>query len=94
MIAIFPGDTMRSQHLLATMLFFLLFASAMILFSIAILFEKDYENFYGYIGFAMAILLLLYMSVFLLNAAIQKITVYILFSWVIIQGYKLWKVLE
>ncbi|TFG01992.1 MAG: DUF998 domain-containing protein [Promethearchaeota archaeon] len=94
LIAFFPGDLMYQAHILATMAFFLLFASAMIIYSIVMLLDKDYENYYGYIGFAMAIMLLLYMSIFLLNAAFQKITVYVLFSWVIIQGIKLWTILE
>ena len=94
LIALTPGDIMRDQHILVTKLFFLLFASAIIVYSIAILLNKEYENLYAYIGFAMAVLLLLYMSVFLLNAAVQKITVYVLFSWVIIQGVKLWIILE
>jgi len=94
LIALTPGDIMRDQHILVTMLFFLLFASAIIVYSIAILLNKEYENFYAYAGFAMAVLLLLYMSIFLLNAAVQKITVYVLFSWIIIQGVKSWKILE
>ena len=94
LIALTPGDIMRAQHILVTMLFFLLFALAIIVYSIAILFNKEYENLYAYVGFAMAILLLLYMSIFLLNAAVQKITVYVLFSWVIIQGVNVWKILE
>ena len=94
LIALIPGDIMRNQHILVTMLFFLLFASAIIVYSIAILFNKEYENLYAYVGFAMAVLLLLYMSVFLLNAAVQKITVYVLFSWIIIQGVKSWQILE
>lgn len=94
LIALTPGDIMRAQHILVTMLFFLLFALAIIVYSIAILFNKEYENLYAYVGFAMAILLLLYMSIFLLNAAVQKITVYVLFSWIIIQGVKSWQIFE
>ena len=94
LIALTPGDIMRDQHILVTRLFFLLFALAIIVYSIAILFNKEYENLYAYVGFAMAILLLLYMSVFLLNAAVQKITVYVLFSWIMIQGVKSWQILE
>ena len=94
LIALTPGDIMRDQHILVTMLFFLLFASAIIVYSIAILFNKEYENLYAYVGFAMAILLLLYMSIFLFNAAVQKITVYVLFSWIIIQGVKSWQIFE
>jgi len=94
LIALTPGDIMRNLHLLVTMLFFLLFASAIIIYSIAILFNREYENLYAYTGFAMAVLLLLYMSVFLLNAAVQKITVYVLFSWIIIQAMKTWKILN
>jgi len=94
LIALTPGDIMRDQHILVTMLFFLLFALAIIVYSIAILFNKEYENLYAYVGFAMAILLLLYMSIFLFNAAVQKITVYVLFSWIIIQGVKSWQIFE
>ena len=94
MVALIPGDIMRDQHLLVTMLFFFFFALGIIVYSIAMLFNKNYDNFYAYIGFAMAVLLLLYMSIFLLNAAVQKITVYVLFSWIIIQGIKVWKILD
>jgi len=94
LIALTPGDLVLELHGFATRLFFLLFALAIIIYSIVILFDKKFENIFAYVGFAMAILLLLYMSIFLLNAAFQKITVYVLISWVIIQGYKLWKILE
>jgi hypothetical membrane protein len=94
LIALSPGNLVLELHLLVTRIFFLSFALAIMIFSIVILFNKEYENIFAYIGFTMAILLLLYMSIFLLNAAFQKITVYVLISWVIIQGYKLWKILE
>ena len=94
LLAIFPGNLLFTPHIITTRLFFLLFASAMIIFSIAILYNKDYENYYAYIGFIIGIIILLYVMVFLFNAAFQKITIYLLILWGAIQGLKIWKTAE
>jgi len=94
LIAYTPYDILLELHILAVQIFFLLFAFAIIIYSITILLDKDYASIYAYIGFAMAVLLILYTYVFPFNPAFQKVTVYVLISWVIIKGYKLWNMLE
>lgn len=91
LLAIFPSDVLHVPHVLTTQLFFIFYGVTIILFSLAILIDKDYENYYGYIGLIIAVFLLLYAFVFLYNAPFQKVTVYLTILWSAIQGIKLWK---
>ncbi|MFX1499303.1 MAG: hypothetical protein ACFFBH_17435 [Promethearchaeota archaeon] len=91
LLAIFPGNLLFEPHIIVTRLFFMLFAAAMFTYSIAILINKDYENYYAIIGFGIGVIIVLYILIFLYNAALQKVTVYLLITWGAIQGIKLWK---
>jgi hypothetical protein len=91
LLAIFASDVLHVPHVLTTQLFFIFYGVTIILFSLAILIDKDYENYYGYIGLIIAVFLLLYAFVFLYNAPFQKVTVYLTILWSAIQGIKLWK---
>lgn len=91
LLAIFPGNVLFDPHIFTTRLFFILFASAILIYSITILLNREYENYYAVIGFTISIIILLYILVFLYNAAFQKVTVYLLIIWGAIQGIKLWR---
>ncbi|MBD3256480.1 MAG: hypothetical protein GF383_15400 [Candidatus Lokiarchaeota archaeon] len=93
LLAIYPGDGLhglREAHVLTTQLFFIFYGISIMIFSAVFLIDKDYENFYGFIGVFIAVLLILYAFIFLYNAAFQKITVYSTILWSVIQGIKLW----
>ncbi|MHA1935952.1 MAG: DUF998 domain-containing protein [Candidatus Thorarchaeota archaeon] len=94
-IGIFAGDVFGVQHYWSTILFFLLFSSAIIIYSIAILINKDYENVYALIGIIVAIIC--YTHVLMPgfgNPAMQKLAVYSLVLYSVFQGYKLLKVYQ
>ncbi len=92
-IGIFAGDVFPAQHGFSTIYFFLLFSSAIIIFSIAILLNKDYENVYALIGIIVAIICYTHVLVpGFGNAAMQKIAVYSLVLYSVFQGYKMRKV--
>jgi hypothetical membrane protein len=92
-IGIFAGDVYPAQHGFSTIYFFLLFSSAIIVYSIAILLNKDYENVYALIGIIVAIICYTYVLVpGFGNAAMQKLAVYALVLYSAFQGYKLLKV--
>jgi len=91
LLAIFPSDVLNTPHILTTQFFFLFYGIAIIIFSVAILFNKNYANYYSYIGFIIATFLILYTFVFLFNAMFQKLTVYLTILWSVVQGIKLWK---
>jgi hypothetical membrane protein len=92
-IGIFAGDVYPAQHGFSTIYFFLLFSSAIIIYSIAILLNKDYENVYALIGIIVAIICYTHVLVpGFGNAAMQKIAVYSLVLYSVFQGYKMRKV--
>lgn len=94
-LGIFAGDVFGVQHYWSTILFFLLFSSAIIIFSIAILINKDYENVYALIGIIVAIICYTHILVpGFGNAAMQKLAVYSLILYSVFQGYKLLKVYQ
>lgn len=92
-VGIFAGDVFPAQHGFSTIYFFLLFSSAIIIYSIAILINKDYENVYALIGIIVAIICYTYVLVpGFGTAAMQKLAVYALVLYSAFQGYKLLKV--
>ncbi|MFX0107986.1 MAG: hypothetical protein ACFE7R_06870 [Candidatus Hodarchaeota archaeon] len=92
-VGIFAGDVYPDQHGFSTIYFFLLFSSAIIIYSIAILLNKDYENAYALIGVIVAIICYTYVLVpGFGNAAMQKLAVYSLVLYSVFQGHKLLKV--
>ena len=91
LLAILPGNLLFEPHIFTTRLFFMSFAAAILIYSIAIIFNREYENYYAIIGFIISVIILLYVFIFLYNAAFQKVTVYLLVIWGAIQGAKLFK---
>ena len=94
LLALLPPDILMEQHMIATRIFFLFCALTIVVYSIAILFNDIYEKTYAYFGIAIGIYVMVHLLVLLYNAVSQKFTVYIMITWIIIQGFKLWKVLE
>ena len=99
-LAIFAADVFPTQHGLSTILFFFLFSSAILVYTIAILLNKDYENLYALIGIIVVIISYAYViGIFadipvLGDAAMQKLTIYALILYSAFQGYKLLKVYD
>jgi hypothetical protein len=99
-LAIFAGDVFPSEHGLATRAFFLLISIAIIIYTICILLNKDYENLYAFIGIIIAILSFTYLIGIVIgeptigSAAMQKIAVYGLILWSVFQGYKLLQIFK
>ena len=94
LLALLAPDILMEEHEIATRIFFLLMALTIVVYSIATLFNDKYEKTYAYFGFAIGIYIVIHLFVLLYNAVSQKFTVYIMIAWIIIQGFKLWKVLE
>jgi hypothetical protein len=99
-LAIFAGDVFPDYHRYTTYAFFFFISSAIIVYTIAIFLNKDYENLYGIIGIIIAILAYTYLFGIILSvpvigsATMQKVAVYGLILWSAFQGYKLLKVFD
>ena len=92
-IGIFAADLFGLQHGLSTIIFFILFAIAIGMYSVAILLNKDYENAYALVGIIASALNILYIFV-IPGAAMQKIAVYGMILYSVFQGYKLLGIFE
>jgi hypothetical membrane protein len=90
LLSIFPANLQFGPHILATRLFFLLFGLAIIIYTPALILNKDYNKGIAWYGVPVAIAALLYIFFFIQNAAFQKFTVYFMISWVVVQGVYLW----
>lgn len=95
-VGIYAGDTEYSLHVLSTRTFFLLFAAAILIYSIAILFNAEYQTIYSIIGIAFSIIIVLFVLRFFIqiNVIMQKIIVYGFCLWALLQITKIWKQLK
>ena len=91
-IALFPVDTQVETHILLTLVFFSLFTLATLLYSIAIILNQNYPNYFGLVGFVLfAISLVLFMDPLAPHGAfLQKIVVYGYFMWVLVPIFLVW----
>jgi hypothetical protein len=91
-IALFPIDTQLSTHILVTLTFFSLFVLATLLYSIAIILNRNYPNYFGLVGLVLfAISLLILMDPLAPHVAfLQTIVVYGYFVWTLIPIYLVW----
>ncbi len=87
-LALFAADAFPLQHLLYTILFFLLYSSAIILYSVAILLNKNYNRLYSILGFIVALIAMIHIY-WIHTAVMQKITVYAMILWSVVQGHRL-----
>ncbi|MHA2225867.1 MAG: hypothetical protein ACXAC8_11720 [Candidatus Hodarchaeales archaeon] len=95
-IGIFPSDTQTAPHISSATNFFLTMAFAIIIYSIAILMNKNYPNYYSILGGFIFVLVLIYVFVDLgaYGAFIQKVIVYSYIIWTIIQLFRIWPLVE
>ena len=99
-IALFPLDTQLESHLLATLTFVLLFVLASLLYSITIIFNQNYSNYFGIIGFVLFAIPIASFTVSLMDpfapigAFLQKIALYGYFIWVLLPIYFVWSSLR
>ncbi|MHA2423806.1 MAG: DUF998 domain-containing protein [Candidatus Thorarchaeota archaeon] len=92
-VGIFAGDLFGPQHGWSTILFFILFAIAIAVYSVGIVLNPDYENIYALVGFIVCAICLGH--IFIGGGALgQKIAVYSIVLYSMFQGYKLLKVFE
>jgi len=92
-VAIFPGDTQGALHSMSTRNFFLLFAVAILVYSIAILFNKDYHNINAIVGIVFSVIIVLFIFRFFsaINPIMQKTIIYCFCLWGAFQITKIWK---
>jgi len=92
-IAIFPGDTHGALHSISARNFFLLFAIAILMYSIAIFFNKDYQNIYAIVGIIFSVIIVLFIFRFFsaINPIMQKTIIYGFCLWGAFQITKIWK---
>lgn len=95
-IAIFPMDTEGELHGFYARYFFLAFGVAILIYSIAILLNKDYSNYYSIFGLTIFILVLIYVFVSLgdIHTFVQKVIVYSYIIWASIQVIRIWPSVE
>ena len=99
-IALFPFDTQIESHFLATLAFVLLFVLATLLYSISIILNQNYPNYFGIIGFILfaipiASFTVSFMDPFApLGAFLQKIALYGYFIWVLLPIYLVWPLVK
>lgn len=89
---IFPMDTQPELHGFFARYMFLSFGIAILIYSIAIVFNQNYSNFYSIIGLAIFILVIIYVFVELgdLSTFVQKVIVYSYILWAFIQVFRIW----
>ncbi len=88
----FPADVYLEIHSISTMWFFLLFAVAIMIYTIAIFLNENYPNEYAIFGVIVVAVAILYVFIPFtpLNAMHQKIAVYLFIAWPLLQAKKIW----
>lgn len=89
-LALFAGDVFPFQHGMATLLFFVFYSLAIVVYSVGMLYNSEYNSILSIVGFAVAAICLLHIFAFH-TALMQKIAVYSLVLWSGFQGYYLFK---
>ena len=94
--AIYPMDTEPVLHGDFARYMFLAFGTAILIYSIAILLNKDYSNYYSIVGFIIFVLVLIYVFIGLgdLQTFLQKVIVYSYILWAFIQVFRIWPSVE
>jgi len=100
LLAIYGGDLFGFEHFITTMLFFLCFALAILVFTVGIILNKDYprRNISGIVSGIFSIILVLYVLSFfgvrwypaILGSLVQKLMVYGLILWTVFQEIIIW----
>ena len=88
-VALFPIDTQLETHILVTLVFFLLFTVATLLYSVAIILNHKYSNYFGIVGLVLFVIsLVIFMDPLAPYVAfLQNILAYGYFIWILIPIY-------
>ena len=92
-VALFPIDTQLDTHIVLTLVFFSLFVLAALLYSIAIILNRNFLNYLGLVGlvlFAISLVILIDpLAPYV--AFLQTIVLYGYFVWVLLQTLLAWR---
>ncbi len=94
LLSIYAADIFGAEYGWTTMYFFLLFAIAIMIYSVAILLNSDYKNIYGIVSVIFSIYIILSIYGFLpadMGVLNQKIMVYGFCLWASFQTTNIWK---
>jgi hypothetical protein len=91
-VALFPIDTQLEAHISATMIFFSLFVLSTILYSIAIIVNQKYSNYFGLVGIVLFLVsIIIFLDPLAQHVAfLQTIVTYGYFIWVFLQTKLVW----
>jgi len=92
-VALFPIDTQLDTHILATLIFFSLFVSSTVFYSIAILLNQKHSKYFGLVGIVLfAVSLAIFVDPLAPHVAfLQTIVTYGYFVWVLLQTFLVWR---
>ena len=92
-VALFPIDTQLDTHILATLIFFSLFVSSTVFYSIAIMLNQNHSNYFGLVGVVLfAVSLAIFVDPLAPHVAfLQTIVTYGYFFWVLLQTFLVWR---
>jgi len=92
-VAISPIDTQLETHILTTLIFFSLFVLATLLYSVAVILNKDYPNYSAIVGLVLfgVSTLILVDPLASYVAFLQTIVLYGYFAWVLVQTVLVWR---
>ena len=92
-VALFPIDTQLDTHILATLIFFSLFVSSTVFYSIAIMLNQNHSNYFGLVGVVLfAVSLAIFVDPLAPHVAfLQTIVTYGYFVWVLLQTFLVWR---
>jgi len=95
-LGVYPSDTQSLEHDFFARCFFLAFAFAILLYSLAILFNQEYSNIYSIIGLMIFLLVIIYVFVPLYDFGplTQKVIVYSYIIWAFSQVFRIWPSVE
>lgn len=93
LIGLFPADIELNAHILVTTLFFLFTALGIMFYTFIMFLRNDYHKIYAFTGLSLTIFILLFIfGTFRdFNPLAQKIAVYGMVIWALIQMIGLWK---
>jgi hypothetical protein len=95
-VAVFPGDTQGALHGFCARYLFLTFSAAIFLYSIAIFFNRNYENIYGFVGIVFSVIIIMFIFRFFafINPIMQKTIIYGFCLWSLYQISQIWKTIS
>ena len=98
-VALFPSDLYPGRnnlHGISAQGFFIIFAVAIIIYTIAILLNSKYPNWLAVFSIIIAVMAILYAAIDMgiIDAFMQKMVVYSFITWVLINAIKVWQIVE